>query len=92
MASTKIRMMTGIFQFKSLLNFAPQFQQTGSRVGTMRLHLEHGRRGAVVSRPHQLQICVLVVPPQNGHTTGPELYAPAPTGGGGGYCCCGGGW
>ena len=81
MASTNINMMTGIFQFKSLLNFKPQLQQTGSLVGTMRLHLEQGRRGAVVSRPHQLQIRVLEVPPQNGHTTGPEPNAP-----GGGYC------
>jgi hypothetical protein len=72
MASTNIRMMTGIFQFKSLLNFEPQLQQTGSLVGIIRLHLEQGRRGAVVSRPHQLQICVLDVPPQNGHMTGPE--------------------
>ncbi|MDT4896074.1 MAG: hypothetical protein QOH25_1151 [Acidobacteriota bacterium] len=84
MASTKIRMMTGIFQFKSLLNFEPQFQQTGSWVGTMRLHLGHGRRGAVVSRPHQLQSCVLVVPPQKGHTTGPEPKGPGAPGGG--YC------
>ena len=84
MASTNISMITGIFQFKSLLNFVPQFQHTGSWVRAMRLHLGQGRRGAVVSRPHQLQTCVFDAPPQNGHTMGPEPYAP-----GGGYCCCG---
>ncbi len=75
--------MSGIFHDMSLLNFAPQFQQTGSTVWDIRLHLGQGRRGAVVSRPHQLQICEFVAPPQNGHTT-----APGPPAGGGWYGGC----
>ena len=75
--------MSGIFQDMSLLNFAPQFQQAGSTVWDMRPHLGHGRRGAVVSRPHQLQSCEFDVPPQNGHTT-----APGPPAGGGGWYGC----
>ena len=59
--------MSGIFHHMSPVKPAPQFQQTRSRLGTIRLHLAQGRRGAVVSRPHEPQNLSAAGAPQKGH-------------------------
>ena len=67
-ASTNRRTIRGIFQFRSLLKAAPQFGQTRSLLGTICLQRPQGRRGAVVSRPHELHTCAAAGARQKGHT------------------------
>lgn len=59
--------MSGTFHHMSLLYSAPQLQQRGSAVGTMRPHDAQGRRGAIVSRPHAPHARPGAAAPQNGH-------------------------
>ncbi|HZB46158.1 MAG TPA: hypothetical protein VE360_12970 [Pyrinomonadaceae bacterium] len=59
--------MSGIFHHMSLAKPAPQFQQTRSLLGTIRLQRAQGRRGAVVSRPHAPQNRAAAGAPQKGH-------------------------
>lgn len=66
-ASTNRKTIRGIFQRISLLKTAPQFQHVRSLLGTIRRHFTQGRRGAVVSRPHEPQNCAAAGALQNGH-------------------------
>ena len=66
-ASKNKKTISGIFQRMSLLKTVPQFQHARSLLGTIRRHVPQGRRGAVVSRPHEPQNCAAACAPQNGH-------------------------
>jgi hypothetical protein len=80
-AATNRAMISGIFQRRSLLGVAPQFQQAGSWLGTILPQAAQGRRDASVSRPHDAQFLSAAADPQKGHVraTAPAI-APAPCG------------
>ena len=76
-APTNRAMITGIFQRRSLLGVAPQFQHACSLLGTILPQDAQGRRAAVVSRPHDAHVLSGAADPQKGHV---RTAAPAPCG------------
>src|SRR5688572_17091507 len=80
-ASRNRRIIRGIFQLISLLKAAPHFGQTRSLLGTVCRHRPQGRRGAVVSRPHEPHTCAAADAPQNGHARTGKCAAAWPPGG-----------
>ena len=76
-AATNRAMITGIFQRRSLLGVAPQFQHARSLLGTIRPQDAQGRRADMVSRSHEAHVLSGAADPQKGHV---RTAAPAPCG------------